>query len=745
LLLLSTGKAFAWGKMVIKQSAGFWILYLRIFFSLVFCFVFFSSPAYASTPILGDSDNELRVGGSGWSGGTVDADANIAALKNANINTYAYLIWHQDTDWTDLPAFLQKAEENDIDVWVYLVPPSEGCSDVTPYGCDFVTWGEKIAELSNQYPALKGWMIDDFFDNTDYFTAQYIGSMLAGARAVNPNLKFYAITYFGDVYDMKTLAADKIDGIVFPYSMYTEGFTDANRQDEIEQINFINDLLSSKRNITVFRYPWYTASSIGEYASFTKEFSTSGISTTLKFHITDSNTGETTTGYHLFQILVDNSVVYERDSNGVVDDPTAEVSVDISQYIAGKDKVNITARCIDKKGVSNFGLSYIIDGLVDPSWTYSKSGSWNGYNYSTAETPLSFVVMVYSQSPSGLQPRTYAYTYGTTKIALDFYEQGITDGVMQYALKKTQPYSTSFNGTRDAYAAYAAGECDNWQAKHPGWLWCDDFEAEHDLSVNYRDISTNNFAVSSDDKFMGDYSLKQHYNAGQVDAGWISWFYCDTLGNNYGNCQDEIYMRWYHKFEDGFEGIPPKMARITSIGPGWDKRFGVYYWMEQYNNEYLIVADVSTYSGWIPIIRTNFSYSNQNNIGRWTCHEMRVKQGSNGGYTYWAEGQKIAERNNTNLNGDYNFNNAMLDTYWNGGSPKAQNRYYDNFVISTERIGCIGTDSGQPAVKCTDADTDSSGSISNPEIKEYINRWLTGQVSISNLMNAIKKWKSPCN
>ena len=29
----------------------------------------------------------------------------------------------------------------------------------------------------------------------------------------------------------------------------------------------------------------------------------------------------------------------------------------------------------------------------------------------------------------------------------------------------------------------------------------------------------------------------------------------------------------------------------------------------------------------------------------------------------------------------------MLDCYWNGGSPKEQNRYYDNFVISTKRIG----------------------------------------------------------
>jgi len=292
----------------------------------------------------------------------------------------------------------------------------------------------------------------------------------------------------------------------------------------------------------------------------------------------------------------------------------------------------------------------------------------------------------------------------------------------------------------------SASECDNWQTEHPEWLHCDDFETEHDITVNYQDYSTKNFGVSTDDAYEGQYSLKQHYDAGQVDAGWISWFYCDTLGIDRGDCYDEIYMRWYHKYEGGFEGIPPKMARITSIGPGWDKRFGVYYWQELYNNEYLIVADVSTYTGWIPIIRTDFSYSDPENIGRWTCHEMRVKQGSNGGYTYWVDDEMIAERNGVNLNGPYNFNNAMLDTYWNGGSPKAQNRYYDNFVISTERIGCLGSNSSNQTVQvCSHAaNTDNDDEISNSEINIFIEQWKAGEVSISILMDGINRWKNGC-
>jgi len=234
------------------------------------------------------------------------------------------------------------------------------------------------------------------------------------------------------------------------------------------------------------------------------------------------------------------------------------------------------------------------------------------------------------------------------------------------------------------------GECASWPTQHPEWLWCDDFETEHDLSVSYDDYSTNGFEVSNADALSGSYALRQHYTVGQVDAGWISKFYGDTLGGDYGPIQDHFYMRWFHKFEAGFSGAPPKMARITSIGPGWDKRFGVYYWIDQFE----IVADVNTPDGWLPLQRSGFFYSDPANIGRWTCHEMLVQANTpgmnDGAYVYWVDGMKLIDVSGVSLvgNTDYHFNNAMLDCYWNDGSPAEQNRYYDNLVISTAPIGC---------------------------------------------------------
>jgi hypothetical protein len=292
-----------------------------------------------------------------------------------------------------------------------------------------------------------------------------------------------------------------------------------------------------------------------------------------------------------------------------------------------------------------------------------------------------------------------------------------------------------------------AAECDTLN-DHPEWLWCDDFELEHDISVNYPDYSTTGFSVTADDPFEGNYSLRQHYDQGMVNAGWIAWFYCDTLGNDYGPCHDDIYVRWYHKFEPGFEGLPPKMARINSIGPGWDKRFGVHHWIEGG----VIVADVEApYSsqandaGWLPTQYSSFDFNDH--IGDWVCLEMRVKKNTpgqaDGAYIFWANDVAIINRTSVDLVGStsYNFNNVMLDTYWNGGSPKAQSRYYDNFVISTQRIGCLSTNQSQTY---NPADIDRDGCVNGTELLDYRDRWNLGLAATPMLLETIGLWKLGC-
>jgi hypothetical protein len=237
-----------------------------------------------------------------------------------------------------------------------------------------------------------------------------------------------------------------------------------------------------------------------------------------------------------------------------------------------------------------------------------------------------------------------------------------------------------------------AGEGDNWQASHPEWLWYDGFESGAALSVNYQDVSANGMSVVAGEAFEGTHSLCQSYTQGQVDAGWI----CRVNSTGF---PDHVFMRWYHKFETGFSGFPPKMARIRyRLRSGdWSSPYAVHCWLE---TDGVLALDVSATNstqansaGWLPIARTSFSFANTKNIGRWICFEMEMKLNTPGSadglYRLWADDSLIAERTKVDLRGSLTnkINEMMLDCYWNGGSSRAQSRYYDNLVISTAKIG----------------------------------------------------------
>jgi hypothetical protein len=239
-----------------------------------------------------------------------------------------------------------------------------------------------------------------------------------------------------------------------------------------------------------------------------------------------------------------------------------------------------------------------------------------------------------------------------------------------------------------------AGESDNWQTNHPEWLWCDGFESGDALTVNYQDVSANGMSVATGEAFEGTHSLRQSYIQGQVDAGWI-------IRVNNAGFPDHVFMRWYHKFEAGFQGFPPKMARIRNrLRSGdWSSPYAVHSWLE---SDGVFALDVSATNstqansvGWLSIARSSFSFANPQNIGRWICFEMEVKLNTPGAtdglYRLWADDSLIAERTNVDLRGSTTdkINEVMLDCYWNGGSPKAQSRYYDNFVVSTRKIGTV--------------------------------------------------------
>ena len=75
-------------------------------------------PPRLSAPIYADYDSELREAAARADGiKHVDSPALIQKLLAGNIRTYAYLVWHENTDWDDFRLeFLPDAQVAGIDV-----------------------------------------------------------------------------------------------------------------------------------------------------------------------------------------------------------------------------------------------------------------------------------------------------------------------------------------------------------------------------------------------------------------------------------------------------------------------------------------------------------------------------------------------------------------------------------------------------------------------------------------------------
>ncbi|MGI5225134.1 hypothetical protein [Actinoallomurus sp. CA-142502] len=156
----------------------------------------------------------------------VDTPATISQLKKLHVNTFLFLVWHSPADWQDLSGeFMAAAKRAGINVWAYIVPPSEcvsWCSQ--PYKTDYLSWAREIAQLSTRYPNLTGWAIDDFTNgqNSQTFTPDYMRQIKQITDGINPDLGLYTTAYYptavNDAFYEKY--APYIRGIIFPFRDY---------------------------------------------------------------------------------------------------------------------------------------------------------------------------------------------------------------------------------------------------------------------------------------------------------------------------------------------------------------------------------------------------------------------------------------------------------------------------------------------------------------------------------------------
>jgi len=176
---------------------------------------------------------------------------------------------------------------------------------------------------------------------------------------------------------------------------------------------------------------------------------------------------------------------------------------------------------------------------------------------------------------------------------------------------------------------------------------------------------------------------------------------------------DEIFWRIYVKHEYGWKGAPAKMSRATSIvSPEWKQAMIAHVWSGDGNS--LTLDPASGVKGQTDSIKTKGynDFGNLTWLGNKPCSDFQISATEESGYwvsveayaklntpgksdgvnRLWIDGRLEAERTNLNFRGSYTrhgINAVFLESYWNEGAPKTESRWYDNFVVSTNRIGPV--------------------------------------------------------
>lgn len=265
------------------------------------------------------------------------------------------------------------------------------------------------------------------------------------------------------------------------------------------------------------------------------------------------------------------------------------------------------------------------------------------------------------------------------------------------------------------------GEC---QRARPEWIWCDDFEQDR-LSRYFevQQLSSGRFTRQNGVGNGGSYGMRSIFNTTpQTSAGSLMLAFgrtpqayfrpVDAGTKNYR----EVYFRVYVKHPANWQGGGgEKLMRATSFvsSSSWAQSMIAHVWSggDAPNDQYLYIDPASgTDAAGTVRTKTYNDFANlrwlghgkgatplfaQSQRGIWQCVEAHAKLNdpgqSNGLFELWVNGKLDATRSGLNWVGSYTaygINAVFVENYWNKGSPVVQERYFDNFVVSTARIGC---------------------------------------------------------
>ena len=258
----------------------------------------------------------------------------------------------------------------------------------------------------------------------------------------------------------------------------------------------------------------------------------------------------------------------------------------------------------------------------------------------------------------------------------------------------------------------------------PATIWCDDFEDSISLTTKYFDYNDDGgeFVPIPGVGTNGSVGLRGRWDTGDVNAGYIR----RSFGRNPAGSQshstinfDEIYWRIDVRTQPGWVdgGTTHKLSRATTFATSnWAQGMMAHVWTGVGSTIDFLVIDPATgigqngnlaSTGWndFPNLRwfgaragTTPLFSSAN-ADQWFCVEAHARLNTpgvvDGVLEFWINGNLEASRNDLDWHSTWNedpnnfgINVVSFENWANSGSPATQERFLDNLVVSTQRIGC---------------------------------------------------------
>jgi hypothetical protein len=272
-----------------------------------------------------------------------------------------------------------------------------------------------------------------------------------------------------------------------------------------------------------------------------------------------------------------------------------------------------------------------------------------------------------------------------------------------------------------AGSATLANECATPGA---GWIWCDDFDTNRLGSYYGYDDASGRFIRVDGAGAEGSVAMRSTFSTtGQSSSGslhlafgrtpMVSFRPVDAGTERYR----EIYWRLYVRYPTTWQGGGgDKLSRATSFvsTTNWAQAMIAHVWSGagQPWQDFLYIDPASgtdtagtvqstTYNDfpnlrWLGAAQGATPLFAAPSLGRWYCVEAHARLNdpgaANGLFELWVDGRLDATRSGLNWVGrytEYGINAVLVENYWNTGSPVVQERFIDNFVVSTRRIGCV--------------------------------------------------------